>query len=90
MSKEIEKFSKELKNFLDSIEDPERKERLERYQWRLDQDLAKYKDPVARYNRMVELFWEGLQNFKEALENPSSLIDKEEVIPDNVVKFKKD
>jgi len=36
-------------------------------QWRLDNDLRKYKDPIARMNRMVELFWEQTNEFKDTL-----------------------
>lgn len=79
-----------LDEFIESVDDPERKKRLQQYQWRLDRELSKYKDPIARYNRMVELFWEGVIELKTALENPSSFIEKEEDIPDNVVTLKKD
>jgi len=81
----------QLEEYIASIEDPVRRKKLEQFQWRLDNELSKYKDPIARYNRMVELFWEGVRDLQTALENPSSLIDKEEgPIPDNVVKLKKD
>lgn len=65
---------------------PERQERLRQFQWRLDQELNRYKDPVARYNRMIELFWDGVTIFHQSLENPSLL--KKDGITDNVVKFK--
>jgi len=85
MNKEIEEFLKTLP--------PERQEKLRQFQWKLDQDLNKFKDPTARFNRMVEIFWEQVQVFKQSLEDPSSLLPKEEEIPDNVIgidKFKKD
>lgn len=47
---------------------PERQERLRQYQWKIDQTLSGYKDPIARMNKMVELFWEGVGKFQNALE----------------------
>ena len=60
-----------LKDFMDSIEDPERKLKLEQLQWKIDGELRKYKDPVARMNRMVELFWEGFKEFQEVMNSVS-------------------
>lgn len=53
-----------LEKFFESLP-PERQKRMRAYQWRLDQELRHYKDPVARMNRMVELFWEGVAEFVE-------------------------
>ena len=57
----------DIRQFLDSIEDPKRRQKLEQMQWRIDAELRKYKDPVARMNRMVELFWEGFKEFQEVM-----------------------
>lgn len=46
---------------------PERLERCRRFQWRMEQELAKYKDPLARYNAMVSIFWEQFEEFQTAL-----------------------
>ena len=43
---------------------PECLKRCERFQWRLEQDLNKFKNPIARYNRLVELFWKQTEEFK--------------------------
>lgn len=36
-------------------------------QFQLDAALRHYKDPVARMNKMVEIFWEQFQRFQEAV-----------------------
>jgi len=41
--------------------------RLAQQQWCLEQLLSKYKDPTARMNKMVELFWSGVSTFEETL-----------------------
>jgi hypothetical protein len=46
----------------------ERQERARQLQWRIDQALSGYTDPIARMNKMVELFWEGVSKFQDALE----------------------
>jgi hypothetical protein len=60
-------MNSKIREFLDSIEDPERRLKLEQMQWRIDAELRKYKDPVARMNRMCELFWDGVKEFNEVL-----------------------
>ncbi len=40
-------------------------------QLRLDAELGHYRDPVARMNRMVELFWEGFKDFQQAVSDPA-------------------
>ena len=37
----------------------DKQERARGLQWRIDQELRTYKDPIARMNRMVEMLWEG-------------------------------
>lgn len=50
---------------------PERQEHLRKLQWRIDQTLARYKDPIARMNKMIEMFWEGVGEFQSAFEGKS-------------------
>ena len=57
----------EIREYLDSIEDPKRRLKLEQMQWRIDAELRKYKNPIARMNRMTELFWDGVKEFNEVL-----------------------
>ncbi len=58
---------RELIEGMISSSPPERQERLRQLQWKIDQTLSGYKDPVARMNKMVELFWEGVGKFHDAL-----------------------
>ena len=48
---------------------PEQRERLCGIQFYVDADLARgrYKNPTARLNRMIELFWRGFFRFQGAL-----------------------
>lgn len=55
---------------------PDSIKRAEQYRWTMDAKLAKCKTPQERYNKMVELFWNGVKLFKASLDNPSSLIAK--------------
>ena len=57
----------DIDDFIESIEDEERKLELQRLQFRIDRELRNYKDPVARMNKMVVLFWEGFKEFDEVL-----------------------
>lgn len=56
---------------------PEKEEkRARQFKWHIDSQLRTYKDPTARMNKMVELFWRGFQTFQLSLTNPDSLIAK--------------
>ena len=46
---------------------PEKLARCRAQQWRIDQELSKYKDPLARYNKMVEMFWTQFSQFQVQL-----------------------
>lgn len=37
---------------------------LQQFQWGLNKELRKYKNPVARMNKMAELFWTGVKKFQ--------------------------
>jgi hypothetical protein len=41
-------------------------------QFTLDCELKKYKNPVVRMNRMVELFWETFSEFQAVVNDPTS------------------
>lgn len=49
----------------------EYRKRAEGIQFALDSELDRYKNPVSRMNRMVELFWEKVDEFNVALNKPS-------------------
>ena len=65
---------------------PEHLERCKRFQWRLEQDLNKLKNPISRYNRMVELFWEQTTKLQNALHG--NITTPEPKHDNNIVEFK--
>lgn len=67
MNELVEARKKQLEEFISSLPE-ERQTPIRQFQWRLDAQLSKYKDPVARMNKMVEIFWEGVKDFQQALE----------------------
>lgn len=54
--------------------DEEEEKRARQFKWQMDAQLRGIKDPIARMNKMVELFWQGFQSFHLALTNPNQLI----------------
>jgi hypothetical protein len=55
-----------IEDFINGL--PEEKQAIHRAkQWRLEQELGKFKDPIARMNKMVELFWGGVNKFDNIL-----------------------
>ena len=63
----IEEGLQRIRDFIDEIPDPERRLRAQQYQWQIEGELRKYKDPVARMNHMIEIFWAGVYEFNDAL-----------------------
>lgn len=55
-----------LEEYFNSLPE-ERQIKARQQQWLLDNDLRKFKDPIARYNRTVELLYEQLDKFRQAL-----------------------
>lgn len=49
--------------------DEERLLKLRQQQWKINGELRRYKDPIARYNKMQELFWVGVNKFKNTLKD---------------------
>jgi len=46
---------------------PNKQLKLRALQANINKNLNKYKDPTARLNAMVELFWKGVHKFQNAL-----------------------
>ncbi len=44
-------------------------------QLRIEQRLRKYKDPIARMNAMVEIFWQQFREFQEVLNDPREVLE---------------
>lgn len=65
-----EAFEVEARRRIDEVisrAHPEHRDRLRAMQSGIDRILARYHDPVARMNKMVELFWNGVRTFDHAL-----------------------
>jgi hypothetical protein len=65
-----EEFEHERKRLLESYFDSlpeERQLKARQIQWQIEAELRKYKDPIARMNRMVELFWEQTFKFRDTI-----------------------
>ncbi len=82
-----EEKAKQIINEYISTLEPEKQQRAQAFQWRIEQDLKKFKDPIARLNRMVEMFWKGVKEFQRTLENPVEVLDQQG--NPSVVKFPK-
>ena len=52
----------------------ETRQRFYGMQFTLDCELRKYKNPIARMNRMVEIFWAKVYEFNLALRHPETAI----------------
>lgn len=66
MSAAVEKAQQDLADFIENLP-PERRKKMEQLQWKIDGELLKYKNPIARMNKMAELFWEGVNKFNEVI-----------------------
>ena len=70
-----EEFEKTRKNFIEeniiriANGDTQREWILRKIQNNIDKELQQYKDPIARYNKMVELFWKGFNEFRTTINN---------------------
>lgn len=73
-------------DYIYSVPDPTRQEQLMALQCKIDRDLSHYKDPIARMNRMIELFWMQVQLLNDAL-NGLHAEETQPELPENVVKF---
>ena len=55
-----------MQEYLDSIEDPERRRKAEQINWTIQAKLRGVPSS-QRYNKMVEIFWEGFREFQAAI-----------------------
>lgn len=60
---------------------PEKLARCRAMQWRIDQELSRYKNPVAKYNKMVEMFWKQFSEFQVSLNTLQGEIESEKLEP---------
>jgi hypothetical protein len=59
----------------------EHRKRAYGLQFKIDCQLRPYRDPVMRMNKMVEIFWQGVYSFQEALNNPAEQISQRQQQP---------
>lgn len=66
---EFDKVTSEMiDGFINNL--PESKKEIFRAkQWRLQQQLGKIKNPLARMNKMVSIFWDGANEFVTVTKN---------------------
>jgi len=57
-----------IEDFIESLPNEDCKHKARQFQFRIDRELRPFKDPVARMNKMVELFWEGFKEFQHVLQ----------------------
>lgn len=57
---------------------PSQRARAYGIQFELDAVLSRYHDPVARMNKMVEIFWEQVGRFLETVSDPAEALAKRE------------
>lgn len=70
---------KMIDDYIDTLPSEERKRRARGVQFVIDSKLSHIKDPIARMNKMVELFWAGVSEFQNTLNglnNPSEYVEK--------------
>jgi hypothetical protein len=58
-------------------------------QFRIDCQLRRYKDPVMRMNKMVEIFWEGVYDFQEAMNDPGGFRQRRHEAGTKVLPFRR-
>lgn len=74
----FEQLSREIiRQTIESFPEHHRK-RAQGLQFRIDCALRGYRDPVARMNRMVEIFWEYFQQFYDVLHDPEKVLKERE------------
>ena len=70
-----ELFEQKRQEFLEQYieeqwaDDPDRQQRAKAILWRMEQNYRHIKDPIARFNKVVEEFWVQVAKFREALDD---------------------
>ena len=66
---QFDKLAKQaIADLIETVGDPKKRWALKKLQNDVNKDLKKYKNPIARYNRMVELFYDQFNKFNQSLE----------------------
>lgn len=64
-----------IETYISSVP-PERQQRLRQLQWKIDGELRKYKDPIAKMNKMAELFWSGVAEFQQVMNDAAGKLNR--------------
>lgn len=56
-----------INDWIDQYEDETKKKRLRALHWNINHQVKDIKDPVARMNKMVEIFWDGFMDFHQVM-----------------------
>jgi hypothetical protein len=80
-----------LRIIRNTIEGFDREHRQKAYglQFKIDCQLRRYNDPVMRMNKMVEIFWEGVYDFQEAMTDPGGYLSRREKNAGKVLPFRR-
>jgi hypothetical protein len=72
---EFERLSKKL--IAEALEELPEEYRVQAHglQLRIEQRLCRFRDPVARMNEMVVIFWDQFRKFQEVLNDPKGVAD---------------
>ena len=59
-----------LEDYIEEMyaDDPDKQQRAKAILWRMEQNYRHIKDPIARFNKVVEEFWTQVTKFREALD----------------------
>jgi hypothetical protein len=57
-----------IDEFIENLPNDDCKRRAKQFQFRIDGELRGIKDPIAKMNKMVELFWDGVIRFQHVLQ----------------------
>ena len=58
--------------------DTDYRQRAYGLQFQIDCQLSKYQDPVPRMNKMVEILWRGVADFKKVMTDPCGVVQERE------------
>jgi hypothetical protein len=64
-----------IRQALDAVPE-EHRARAYGLQRRIEHQLKKYKDPIARMNAMVEIFWQQFHEFQAVINDPRDVLEK--------------
>jgi hypothetical protein len=75
---EFEKMRRELIEQTIAAFPARHRQRAYGLQFIIEMRLKKYKDPVVRMNKMVEIFWEQFGLFQDVLQDPARVVAERE------------